>query len=44
MSDEKCTNTNCNCGSKHEPIENATETKASKDSDRRDFLKYAGMS
>src|SRR5688572_3997798 len=44
MSDEKCTNPNCNCSCKHEPIENAAEKKAGKDTDRRDFLKYAGMS
>lgn len=43
MSDKTCHNPNCNCSCHHEPLENASEKKASHDSERRDFLKYIGL-
>ena len=43
MSKEKCLKNNCNCSCEHEPIENESVKKNEHDSQRRDFLRYAGL-
>lgn len=43
MSNEKCSNHNCNCSCHHEAVENADVKKDSHDSRRRDFIRYAGL-
>lgn len=43
MSKEKCDKPGCTC-SCHEPLENASEKKNNHDYQRRDFIKYAGLS
>jgi 2',3'-cyclic-nucleotide 2'-phosphodiesterase (5'-nucleotidase family) len=44
MSEQKCSQPNCNCSCHHESVENANEKKSEHGIKRKDFIKYVGMS